>query len=424
MISKKNNFLMIVIMLIMFSANLFSSGNGDITSTYSLKADLINQTPDPARSGDVIELKFSVENRGGVGINRVISNLQLDYPFIKMSDDNLTIDAGKLYPLQTGDYAKIIKFKFKVDKDASDGMYKVTLNLLNADTNISNVFDFNLTVVGKEYVIINSINKSNIDFGKVEPLDFIISNVGSSPLKNIVFSWTDSTGTILPVNSDNTKYIQYLDVNSSATISYNVMANTSATPGLYKLDLSLVFENNDLEESSLSTSVGMFVGGTTDFDITFSESSSGSVSLSIANVGNNPAASVNVIIPEQDNFKVTGSNSSIIGNLDIGDYTIVTFAITSKSKAINTNKLLVLVQYTDSLGNRNTVNKEMNLSLSGSSNLGSDQNFNSFNGGDFPRSNTKSTSKIYLYLLIGLVLIGAGYLIYQYKIKKDKKEKK
>lgn len=421
MINKKINILIILIVLVVFSTNLFSSGNGDVTSTYSLKADLINQNPDPARSGDIVELKLSIENRGGVGVNRVISTLNLEYPFLEILDDNLTKEVGKLYPLQTGDYARIIKYKFKVDKDATSGVYTVTLKLLNADTNISNVFDFNITVTGKEYVIINSISKSNLDFGKVESLNFVISNVGLSPLKNIVFSWTDSTGTILPVNSDNTKYVKYLDVNSFATISYNVMANTSATPGLYKLDLSLVFENLDFKESSLSTSVGMFVGGKTDFDITFSESSSGSVSLSIANIGNNPAASVNVIIPEQDNFRVIGSNSSIIGNLDIGDYTIVTFSITNKSRVINSNKLIVLVQYTDSLGNRNTVTKELELVISGS--INSDLNSNSSDRA-FPRNNSASTSKIYLYILIGLVVIGTGYIAYTYKIKKDKKDKK
>jgi len=95
-------------------------------------------------------------------------------------------------------------------------------------------------------------------------------------------------------------------------------------------------------------------------------------------------------IPEQQNFKVTGSTSSIIGNLDKGDYTIVSFEITQASSmiegtgAINrtkigqlseeerqklieqsqinasqNNNLKVLVEYTDTTGVRQTVEKEV-----------------------------------------------------------------
>jgi hypothetical protein len=295
---------------------------------------------------------------------------------------------------------------------------------LNLDTNISNIFKFNLIVIGKEYIQITSVNKSNIDFGNVEQLDFVLSNFGTSPLQNIIFSWSDPTDTILPVNSDNTKYIRYLDINSSVIVSYNVMANTSATPGLYKLDLDINFENSNSENASVSTIVGMFVGGQTDFDVTFSESSSGNVSLSIANVGNNPAASVNIIIPEQDFYQIKGSNSAIIGNLDIGDYTIISFPITSKTRSAGSNNLKVTIEYTDSVGNRNSITKEIKLLLTGS---GVDTNTNSTDnpfGGEFPRQSTNKTSKIYLYLLIGVGVLGVGYIIYRHMIKKKKTDKK
>ena len=59
-----------------------------------------------------------------------------------------------------------------------------------------------------------TINKANIDIAKEEPLEFIITNTGNSPLKNMVVSWKDPKGVILPVYSDNTKYIKYLEARS------------------------------------------------------------------------------------------------------------------------------------------------------------------------------------------------------------------
>ena len=74
---------------------------------------------------------------------------------------------------------------------------------------------------------------------------------------------------------------------------------------------------------------GLFVGGSTDFDVSFSESSQGQTSLSVANVGNNIAYAVKVSIPEQDGYKVSGSSSTIVGNLEKGDYTIASFNVES-----------------------------------------------------------------------------------------------
>jgi hypothetical protein len=109
----------------------------------------------------------------------------------------------------------------------------------------------------------------------------------------------------------------------------------------------------------------------------------------VANTGNNPAYSVTVRIPEQDQFAVQGSTSSIVGNLDEGDYTIVSFQITSvgssfrepgaaedgqpfqlseeerqrlraefsQRNATQSRNLQVAIDYTDTTGVRRTVEK-------------------------------------------------------------------
>lgn len=149
----------------------------------------------------------------------------------------------------------------------------------------------------------------------------------------MVVSWKDPDGVILPVYSDNTKYIKYLDAGESVTIVYNVMADVNADPGLYTLDISLTMEDYDSNEQTINTTAGVFVGGETDFDVSFSESDEGEISLSVANVGNNIAYSVKVSIPDQENYKVSGSSSTIVGNLEKGDYTIASFDVNSTQGA-------------------------------------------------------------------------------------------
>ena len=73
----------------------------------------------------------------------------------------------------------------------------------------------------------------------------------------------------------------------------------------------------------------MYVGGETDFDVAFSGSANGQTSFSVSNIGSVGASSVTVNIPKQLGWRVSGSDSAIIGNLDKGDYTIASFNLQS-----------------------------------------------------------------------------------------------
>lgn len=286
-----------------------------------------------------------------------------------------------------------------------------------------------------------TIDKANIDIAKEETLEFIVTNTGTSPLKNMVVSWTDPKGVILPVYSDNTKYIKYLDAGESVNITYKVMADVNADPGLYTLNISLTTEDYDSNEKTINTTAGVFVGGGTDFDVSFSESDEGEVSLSVANVGNNIAYSVKVSIPDQENYKVSGSSSTIVGNLEKGDYTIASFDVTSTQGAAGTesgsggpgtakasveggnltaasvenNPLKVQIEYTDAKGERITVDKEVELEITG--------------GTMTPQAGAPGNrSGISSYLpYIAVILLAGGAFVYRKKIQEKiqvMKEKK
>jgi len=408
---------LILFILILLSISIFAAGaTANTIESFELDVDLINQTPDPVRAGEIVEFKFSVLNTGGISKENISSTIKFEYPFSAVPGEEVTQEINKIYSYQNENNAKILTYKLFVDKDAPNGVYEISLKLYDPVINITQIFNFDLDVSGKEYAQIITINKANIDFGVIENLEFLITNTGNSLIQNLVFSWDDSTDTLLPVNSDNTKYIKNLEVGESILVNYNVMANINSIPGLYKIDLCLMFEDSDYNESEINTTAGIFIGGQTDFDVTFSESDSGIVSLSIANIGNNPAYSVNVIIPIQDGYKITGSNSSILGNLDSGDYTITSFSVRPTGQ--KDSKLIVLIDYTDSLGHRNTIEKEIDLMLNtiigGISNV----------SGDFRKSGIKggsSSGSWYIYIIIVVVIGIVGYVIYNKKQKKKKK---
>lgn len=446
---KRFSLLTILLLLSAFiclGAGTALGSNGNIDSS-SLQVNLTNQNPDVARPGEPVELTVSVQNVGNNDLKDITVTVDPEYPFTEISSQSLEKDISYLNARQDDDEGGVLKFKLMTDSNASAGTYDIDIVTTSksgsgsSSTTYTTTKTIQLEIRGKEYAQIVTIDKANIDIAKEENLEFIITNTGTSPLKNMVVSWKDPEGVILPVYSDNTKYIKYLDAGESVTVVYTVMADVNADPGLYTLDIKLVLEDYDSNEQIINTTAGVFVGGETDFDVAFSESDAGEISLSVANVGNNIAYSVKVSVPDQDNYKVSGSSSTIVGNLEKGDYTIASFDVASAQAAgtegsaggpgtakasaegenltaasVEGNPLKVQIEYTDAKGERITVDKEVELEMTSSSAAAG--------GPGASRSNSGLSS--YLPYIVLIVLAG-GVFVYRKKIQEKilaKKEKK
>ncbi|MDW5552003.1 COG1361 S-layer family protein [Methanosarcina sp.] len=420
----------------------FGGSNGNINSA-AVQVNVTNQNPDTARPGEPVELTLSVQNIGNDDLKDIKVALNPEYPFSKLSGEDLEKSISYLNARQDDDDAGVLKFKLMTDANASEGTYDLDIVTTYKSGSGSSATTYTtkqtvpIEVQGKEYAQVVTVSKADIDIAKEEPLEFIVTNTGASPLKNLVFSWTDPKGVVLPVYSDNTKYIKYLEAGQSVKVDYTVMADVSASPGLYTLNVNLSYENSDSNSKNIQTTAGLFVGGVTDFDVSFSESSAGETSLSVANVGNNIAYAVKVSIPDQDEYKVSGSSSTIVGNLEKGDYTIASFNVANSqgdaggnttgnspgttppdssqagangasSNSMNSsNPLKVQIEYTNAKGERETVTKEVNLGTTTSGNM-------TAAGGSGGPGNSAGVGSYLPY--IGLIIIAGGAFVYRKKI--------
>jgi len=383
---------MMLIMVICLAGGAFANpGDSKIISV-----SMINQDPDPAIAGNIVELRIGVENKGGESAENIVLELLPQYPFEMVPGDNPIQEIGTIKPYMDGSDMKIIKFRLRVDRDANEGQYGLEIweyeegkrDKIRVEKTIT------IDVANRECAEIIYIDKVELVPGRQTNMKFTINNVGSAPLRDLTFSWENEDDVILPVGSDNTKYIKYLDVGEKTELSYDVIADSNAAPGLYKLQLSLKYDDSTTGvEKEIATIAGVYVGGETDFDVAFSESSMGEYSFTIANIGSNPAYSVSVIVPEQKNWKVSGSNSAIIGNLNKGDYTVASFnlqqsrvlsslgqdkTITDERKAKylsgnrtmpdrQSNTVEIEIAYTDTMGNRKTVKNIVSINANSES---------------------------------------------------------
>jgi hypothetical protein len=338
------------------------------TGEAQLSATIVTQYPDLARSGDVVEVRIRLDNKGTGTASAVIAEILEEYPFTLLPGQNAQTTIGSLphYPKEAN--FKTLLYKMHVNSQAIDGKHELKFRYSENEGVSWIVKSFTIDITSKEFAQIIHVDKSQINPGEETPIIFTINNIGKAPLTNMVFTWGEKDNVILPINTDNTRYIPYIGVGESIDLKYTVIADPSATRGLYNLDLTLTFDSKNASgtvNDEIKTKAGVLVGGSTDFDVAFAESNAGKTSFTIANIGENDASSVTISIPEQGEFTVRGGESVIIGNLNKGDFTLATFQVVPSSitKGEESKTLTVVLSFTDSFGKRHKLTKEIPLKV-------------------------------------------------------------
>jgi len=212
-------------------------------------------------------------------------------------------------------------------------------------------------------------------------LAFKLENWGTDKADNVFFELVPTYPFSLDPGANTTIQLGTMNGlqtnNFAALLKYKVKVDQNAVEGDNKIEVRYGFgDGTSFATKTFNVTVS---NPQTDFDVVMQGTTSGSTTLAIANIGSNTAYSIIVTIPNQPNFMAQGVSSSIVGNLNAGDYTLASFQIASTStlnqsagraafnrSASTPGSLLVQISYTDTLGIRRTVQKEVNVgSLAG-----------------------------------------------------------
>jgi hypothetical protein len=323
----------------------------------------------PVYPGDTAYVYVPIQNMG-------YGNNMEDVTVKLVPKDNASANAvtilNDVYLLGTinewGDQ-RTAKFRIYVNPDAIEGDYYfnvfVTYRGLQTDTSnpqmtaTTKLDDQILTIKGKPMIMVvnstmdvlapTSTNKETITF----------KNTGTGTVQNAVAEINlDSTNSIFSILGGGKQFsLGTMKAGDVAYITFDLAVDISANPGVYNIPVKISGQNN----YSTDNIIGLVVAGITDFEISYQETS-GSFNLNIANVGISSANAVAVSLPPQKNFSITGSTSTVIGNLNSGDYTSAIFQI-SKIQGTG-NNLEIEIQYTDTSGQRHTITKSLKVELS------------------------------------------------------------
>src|SRR5512145_185462 len=167
---KKFSLLSLLMLLTVFitlgAGTSLGASNGNINSA-SLQVNLTNQNPDYARPGEPVELTVSVQNVGNDDLKDISVTVNPEYPFSKISGENLVKEVSYLNARQDDDNAAVLKFRLMTDPNASAGTYDIDITTTakesgDSSNTITTTKTIQLEVKGKEYAQVVTISKANI----------------------------------------------------------------------------------------------------------------------------------------------------------------------------------------------------------------------------------------------------------------------
>ena len=350
---KKFNLMFLAALLVLF------------TQVASAQSYLVTETA-PVYPGDTTYVYVPIQNLGFGSFMEDVTVRLVPQDNASANAVTLLNNADSLGTINDWGDQRTAKFRIHVNPDAVEGDYyfdvyitftgQVTSGGTPPALATTKLKDRILTIKGKPIIVL-----LNSTFGIVEPMSInketlLIKNTGTGTIQNAVAE-LNVAGTSFSILGGGTQFsLGNLKPGDEASITFDLAVDIAANPGVYNLPLKITGSNY-----SSSDLVGLVVAGTTDFEISYQETL-GSFSLNVLNVGVNTAKSVTVNLPRQKNFSATGSTSSVLGNLNPGDYTSAIFQITKTAGA--GNSLEVDIQYTDTSGLRHTIAKHLSVEIS------------------------------------------------------------
>jgi hypothetical protein len=364
-----------------------------LTQVASAQSYLVTETA-PVYPGDTTFVYVPIKNMGFGSFMEDVSVRLVPKDNASANAVILLNDVDSLGTINDWGSQRTAKFRIHVNPDAVEGDYYFNVYITykgqqtsggtQATPTTTKLEDQILTIKGRPVIVL-----LNSTIGTISPMStnketLRFKNTGTGTVENAVAS-IDLSGTnvnsIFSIIGGGTQFsLGNLKAGDEASITFDLAVDIAARPGVYNLPIKITGLNN----YSSNNYVGLIVAGSTDFEISYQETM-GSFSLNVANIGINTASAVTVSLPRQKNFSSTGSSSSVLGNLNSGDYTSAIFQITKNAGA--GNNLELEIQYTDTSGQRHKITKFLTVELSPAG------------------AQTKSASTNYTTWLLGAIVI-------------------
>jgi hypothetical protein len=363
--------------------------------------------PQPVSPGNEVYMQITITNSGLSSVDSIkIKNLDVD-PNIVQVTQLYDYDLGGIAPSKSVS----MLVKFRVPAQTPSGFYPVTFSIeaCRADICDSYIATGLITVQSPSMLEIASISPTSLVPGEINTLDFKVSNLGDSDVSNVQFSWTDSSGKILPIGADNKKFIQSITRRSDQTIETGVIVSPDAQPGVYPITISVDYIDQIGTQQHLVSTAGLRIVGNYDFVVSLETQDvvatgmSGTAEVKISNAGTQDAQFLTVKVLNSDPLQQIIPTVIYVGNLKSNDYDTEKFQFHATNAAPGVYPLKIELVYKDPYGQSYDETQTVNVRI-------------------YSKSEVQTASNLPTILLVVIVLV--IILVVWNTIRRRRKKKK
>jgi hypothetical protein len=372
------------------------------TIAIGLQSSILNQVPDPARPGDIVDVRLQLENTGRHGLRNVAIRIEPKYPLKAFGSTEEIIPY--IGPRQESPYAQTVKFKMAVDSAAVDGAAEFDVFFGNNQTGYKQAFTIDVDAL-EGNVIVTQFHSapSRIVPGKESAITFEIFNNAKASAKDISLALNFSSDKIPLAASriSSTQRINSMGPGEKSNITYYLTAFPDATPGTYKVPVTLKFTNENETVVTVNDYFGFVVGDVPDIQATidsteiYKSGESGEVAIRFSNKGVSDVKFLNVELIETNGVTALSAEKVYVGQLDSDDFETATFRIYVKNKE-DAAPISMKIEYMDSTNQKYEETIQVPLRL--------------YDSGDISKYELRESSSASIWIVIVIVAIaGAWY---------------
>lgn len=328
-------------MLTMLVVSLFSFSYGIENNFAKLNEVLLNQNPDPANPGDYVEIRFKVEKEGNAEIEDIEYELIPEYPFSFDSSDTPIKKLDDWIGSSENDEFYILYYKLKVDENALEGDYDLTLLQSSKGVSVKKRVEFTIRVDEKKTanLLVGTVKTepskliANYDEGLVE---VEILNSGEKDAEQVVVEMNLPEGFEESFGYSNRVNLGTISAGASEVAKFYVDTTEGVSKGLHNSQLEISYtedqENSDDRDITKTLDFNVQMFGRPEYEIIEAQidevipGETEEIKLIIKNIGSlkSDSTSIQIFKDSSQPFDFE-DKSDFIGKLDVGETGEVVF---------------------------------------------------------------------------------------------------
>lgn len=315
--------------LLAFSVNSLEAPN--------VKIFLLNQDPDPVEPGQVVELRFKLQNDGGGSLSNVKVQVLPEFPFSLRPGDSANQTLGDIAGYQRGENIHTFDYKLLVAPEAVEGDHEISIIYRDSSgSGAKQTFNVSVRSSDSDIAVTKiSTNPERLVPGKEGSLNIQVKNFNTLLVKDVKLKldFTSELLPIAPIGSGSEQRVSVLKAGDFATFSYKVIPYANADSKIYKIPAKISFSDDSGKKFNKTEIIAVVVGSEPELQITLdktdilSSGKSGDITVRLSNSGVSDVKFLTVSLKDADSVKVIGANSKYVGGVDSDDFELVTFKI-------------------------------------------------------------------------------------------------